>query len=287
MSTPKKFIQYHYDPSKPAAITLTVLFALTTLLHIYQSILLRKRLAWFMLPFILGSTLETLGYAARISSSNNPTAQTPYILQTLFILLAPALMAASIYMILGRIIKLTRGAAFALIRRNWLTGIFVLGDILSIVTQAVGGIMLTSSKGTLQEQKDRKIKGKNIILGGLFIQIVFFAFFILVCVLFQVRGKQHFKKLNPNLAWRKHMYALYAVSLLIFARSIVRVVEFAQGIDGYVYSHEVFLYVFDGALMFIAMACMNAVHPAEITELLRDGVRLEGSEMGRLDRVGV
>jgi hypothetical protein len=48
----------------------------------------------------------------------------------MFILLAPALFAASIYMILGRIILLVEGQDHSIIRPQWLTKIFVFGDVI-------------------------------------------------------------------------------------------------------------------------------------------------------------
>jgi hypothetical protein len=63
---------------------------------------------------------------------------TPFIIQTIGILLAPTLIAASIYMGLGRIIELVGGSSLSLIRRSWMTKIFVGGDILSFFLQAAG-----------------------------------------------------------------------------------------------------------------------------------------------------
>ena len=45
------------------------------------------------------------------------------------ILIAPTLFAASIYMELGRIILLVDGEHHAIIRKRWLTKIFVVGDV--------------------------------------------------------------------------------------------------------------------------------------------------------------
>jgi hypothetical protein len=61
-----------------------------------------------------------------------------FIVQTLFILISPAFYAASIYMVLGRIILLLDAEKYALIRRKWLTAFFVIGDVLSLVVQAGG-----------------------------------------------------------------------------------------------------------------------------------------------------
>jgi hypothetical protein len=62
----------------------------------------------------------------------------PYIVSALGTLLAPALFAASIYMVLGRVIHLTGGESYALIRKKWSTKLFVIGDITSFLFQAMG-----------------------------------------------------------------------------------------------------------------------------------------------------
>lgn len=49
---------------------------------------------------------------------------------------------------------------------------------------------------------------------------------------------------DDDLPWKQHLYTLYTVSLLIMARSIFRVVEYAMGQDGYPLTHEWTLYVF-------------------------------------------
>lgn len=107
---------------------------------------------------------------------------------------------------------------------------------------------------------------QNIILGGLFIQVIAFGFFIFVALLFHKRmhANPTYKSTQPDMPWQKHMKVLYSVSLLIMVRSVVRVVEYIQGNDGYILSHEIFLYVFDATLMFIAIAIFNLVHPSEM-----------------------
>jgi hypothetical protein len=54
------------------------------------------------------------------------------------LLLGPSFFAASIYMILGRIIRLTGGENHSPIRPTRLTKIFVLGDVLSFFVQSGG-----------------------------------------------------------------------------------------------------------------------------------------------------
>jgi hypothetical protein len=68
-------------------------------------------------------------------------------MQSALILIAPAFLAASIYMTLGRIIFMLNGEKFSLIRLKWLTKIFVTGDVLSFLMQASG--MSISSKALI------------------------------------------------------------------------------------------------------------------------------------------
>lgn len=62
----------------------------------------------------------------------------PYIMQSVLLLVAPALFAASIYMELGRIVLMVDGERALFIRRTWLTKIFVAGDVLSFLMQSSG-----------------------------------------------------------------------------------------------------------------------------------------------------
>lgn len=62
----------------------------------------------------------------------------PYIQQSLLLLLAPALFAASIYMILGRMILRLNSEKLCIFKKKWLTKFFVTGDVLSFSVQAAG-----------------------------------------------------------------------------------------------------------------------------------------------------
>ncbi len=66
----------------------------------------------------------------------------PYIIQSIFILLGPALFSASIYMILGRIVALTDGGNYILVPQRMVTEIFVTGDVICLCLQAGGRISL-------------------------------------------------------------------------------------------------------------------------------------------------
>lgn len=187
-------------------------------------------------------------------------------MQTLLLLLGPALLAASIYMILGRIILLTDGEKYSIIRRTWLTKIFVGGDIISFLVQGAGGAIASSADGNPDKVKG----GEKLIIIGLFVQLIFFGLFFIVAMLFQAKAKGHLARLPADLVWKKHLYVLYSISILIFIRSGFRVIEYIQGKDGYLLRNEVWLYIFDAVLMFLVCAAMNIVHPGDIALKLKE-----------------
>jgi len=226
----------------------------------------------------LPSPVEWVGYIGRaLSSKENPNYTLgPYIMQTLLLLVAPALFAASIYMVLGRIILLADAEHLSPIRRKWLTKAFVTGDVFSFCLQAAGG-GIQAGGGNMYKT------GENIILAGLVLQIIFFGLFMVVSITFHTRIAK-----RPTVAsqgyhsiWSKQIWVLYAASLLILVRSAFRVVEYGMGNAGYLLRHEVFLYVFDAVLMFLVMVIFNIFHPSVLNvqksskqRMMNDGLLL-------------
>jgi hypothetical protein len=82
--------------------------------------------------------VEIIGYIGRAVSAQDVWALGPYIVQSLLLLLAPALFAATIYMTLGRIIHRLNAGQHSVIPLRWLTKIFVTGDVISFLTQMGG-----------------------------------------------------------------------------------------------------------------------------------------------------
>ncbi|KXH36166.1 RTM1 protein [Colletotrichum nymphaeae SA-01] len=255
---------YRFEPSTAAAVFFCVVFVLTTGLHIFQ--LIRTK-TWYMTAFVIGGLCEVVGYAARAqNTTQEPGCWTlgPYIIQNVLLLIAPALMAASIYMILGRIIMLTDGESHALIKRRFLTKVFVSGDSAITNARGTGGGMMASGASMMD-------LGEKVIIVGLFIQLAVFGFFIVVAALFHRRmllvptAKSH----QPEIRWRYYLLTLYVTSVLIWVRSVFRVIEYLEGNKGHLMTNEAYVYVFDATLMFLVMVWMNWFHPSEIGLLLR------------------
>ena len=109
--------------------------------------------------------------------------------------------------------------------------------------------------------------GQNIIIAGLFIQIAFFGFFVVTAGVFHYRLSKC-NDCSPKSAiavpWMKCLYVLYTASLFIMIRSIFRAVEYITGTNGPLMSTEVYLYVFDAALMFLTMITFSIFSPKSL-----------------------
>ncbi|KAF4157734.1 hypothetical protein CNMCM6936_003258 [Aspergillus lentulus] len=273
MSSNNSFVLYHYEPSLAAAIVFSVLFNITTLVHLYQRIRSGSK---YMNPFIVGGFFQVTGYGCRAASHFFETSTTLYAIQTLLVLLAPTLYAASIYMILGRTIKFLHAERLSPVPTRWMTKVFVAGDILSFILQGAGGGVMSAGSANSQDI------GTYIIVAGLGVQLLFFGVFVFVACIFHFRfsGSQiagTSRKVPWLRSWNGLLWVLYLVSGLILIRSAFRMVEFAQGFNGYLIRHEIFMYVLDTALMFVLMVVMNAVHPSGV--LSRGKSELVDSEM--------
>lgn len=117
--------------------------------------------------------------------------------------------------------------------------------------------------------------GQWVIVGGLCVQLVFFGAFLVSALIFHSKvvrrptaeseQKMHLGSFWPC-DWRGVLFACYVASVLILIRSVYRLVEFIQGQQGYVITHEVFLYVFDATMMYFVMVLMNFRHPSHVLQ---------------------
>lgn len=202
----------------------------------------------------------TMGYIARFFSARTPTEMMPFIAQSLFIILPPSLYAATIYMIYGRLVVFVDAAAASIIRPSRVTKIFVTGDVLAFFMQAGGGGMMA-----VAEMADL---GQKIMLVGLFVQLLFFGFFLVIAVVFFRRLKNSpAGRMVPRYGrheWSALLKMMLCAAVVVIARCVFRVVEFAQGHSGYLASREVFVYVCDTLPMLLVQVMFHFVRADEV-----------------------
>lgn len=130
----------------------------------------------------MGCVMEAVDYTAKAISSSDTSALVPYIIQSVLLLVAPASMTATIYILFGRILVLLRCKNLSIVPSRFSTTIFVTGDILSSILQAAGG-------GLMSQEGSTSI-GLNLIVAGLFVQISFFGLFLITELRFALQTNE-------------------------------------------------------------------------------------------------
>ncbi|KIO33999.1 hypothetical protein M407DRAFT_240857 [Tulasnella calospora MUT 4182] len=271
---------FFYDASNAAAIIFAIIFGALLALHCWQSV---KYKTTFMIVLIISVVLEFFGYITRSISITNTDALWANIASQTTLIVAPAFLAAQDYMIIGRVMAYV-GSQYGIINHNKITKIFVGADVLAIITQAGGGAMLAGAQGDIDQMK----KAKNILLGGLVLQVITFAFFAFVAISFDLRSSRA-PELKPYASemrkMRKLWYAFYLSAVLVTVRSIYRTAEFGEVSfepgkstpDGYALTHEWLMYVLDSVPIFLSTAAFNLYHPGEFLPA-RKGSTIDGRQ---------
>lgn len=184
----------------------------------------------------------------------------PYIAQSLFIILPPSLYAATIYMTYGRIALFVNAPKASIIRPTRVTKVFVIGDVVAFLMQAGGGGMMA--------QASMSNMGQKIMIIGLFVQLAFFGFFLIVSLIFWKRMRsspaRYAIPLYGKHSWMALLKLLFAAAAIIILRCVFRIIEFSQGHSGYLASHEVYMYIFDALPMFLVQAMFHIIHAGEV-----------------------
>ncbi|KAF5710083.1 7-aminocholesterol resistance [Fusarium mundagurra] len=271
-----QIVFFEYLPNKPAAISFVVLFGIATLAHLIFLFIFR---AWFFIPFILGGICEIFGYFGRAQAHDTPDKAGPFILQNVLLLAGTPFLAATIYMSLRRVATALDSQHLSFISLRWLTKLYVLIDIACIVSQFIGAIIPASG------EPDAITKGRTILIAGLIVQLCALSIFILTSLYLYIRIRQETGPfLDSSLVrWRRYFRTIEAVTVIMIIRSIVRAVEYLQGQEGFVISHEVFIYLFDASLMFLVMVLFLIVHPGR---LVKKGTGMKWRGQTQIDEAG-
>ncbi|KAF9046648.1 RTA1 like protein-domain-containing protein [Panaeolus papilionaceus] len=284
---------YGYVPSRGVAITFVVLFSISTVAHVGQSI--RHRLWWILPTVCLCGVMEIAGWAGRLWSSFSPLLLPPFQMQITLCILAPTPLIAANFIILGDIIKYL-GPAYSRLSPRMYAILFCTCDVASLFIQGAGGGIASSAN-----TPDGAKSGSNIMLVGIVFQlfvIIVYSFCGLEFFIRHARGtplqastrwkiweKKSLHLLNSDryVALPRDLKIMAAALLFnttaLFIRAIYRVVELADGWDGTVFTNERYFNVLDGAMVILAIYTFNFVHPGmsmkHTSDVAQDEVKLE------------
>ncbi|EFR01147.1 hypothetical protein MGYG_04151 [Nannizzia gypsea CBS 118893] len=258
---------YFYKASLPAAAVFAVLNAIPATFLFYTTIVGPKtgkyRNASFFIPLCIGGLMEVLAYIMRCISIKMDRVIALYAVSSSLIVVAPVLVCASLYLLVGRLVRAglpSAGGQQRILGINpwWLPRIFVTSDILSFLTQASGSGIAASGNW----MGDTKTTGENVLKGGLALQLITFTLFLALVARFHSRANAASKS-GIDSGVFKVLLGIYISGFFIEVRCIYRLIEFILGIDGYPFRHEWPLYVLEGLPMLFAMFALAYFHPGK------------------------
>ena len=208
-------------------------------------------------------------------------------MQIVCLTIAPAFLAAGIYLTLSRIV-LVFGPENSRIKPLSYPRIFIPCDVMSLLLQAAGG-GLASAASHSNKSPDT---GDHIMVAGLAFQVLTLFVFILLCADFALRTLRRMRrmgdaatdpthaKLRASWTFRSFLGALALATLCIFIRSLYRVAELSEGWEGALIKNQKLFIGLEGAMVIVAVLSLNAFHPGLC---FREGYELKtkGSKSGR------
>ena len=281
---------YAYRPSLSTNAVFLALFSLSLCGFVLQAALSRRFIG-FTIAMVSGCSLEVLGYVGRIMSWNNPFyqvyllspiynhhghllpmlnahSQTGFLMQIVCLTIAPAFLAAGIYLTLSRIVT-TFGPENSHIKPLSYPRIFIPCDVISLLLQAIGGGMASVAS----HQDKSPDTGDHIMVAGLAFQVLTLFMFQLLCLDFTIKTLRRMKTLgdaalDPRHAalrgstkFRVFLVALALATFCIFIRSVYRVAELSEGWTGALIKNQHLFIGFEGAMVVVAVLVLNLFHP--------------------------
>jgi len=290
---------YGYTPTLYVCAIFIALFGLSALIHVGQAI--HSRMWWLFPTAALAGLAEVIGWVGRLWSSQNAPLLTPFLMQITTTIIAPTPLVAANFVILGRIIGVL-GRQYSRLSPKWYTIIFCTCDIIALIVQAVGGA--SASQAAEQHRNASKggnimLGGIAFQMVAITVYVACAAEFLFrflrnkpLHAAFQapledgVRptsiqsdatvsepraaapGSEKSQSFHSHPAisnnYKQMLFGLILSTLVIFIRSVYRVIELADGWGGRIIHTERYFNVLDGAMIVIAMFTLNAFHPGRL-----------------------
>lgn len=240
-------------------VVFSTLFGLEMLIHAALLAFHRGR-PKFMAVAIVAASGEMAGWIARTYGHINPFGRNAYIAQIVCLILSPAFISAVNYMAFQNVMDVF-GSKWSRIPRKYYVIGFCIGDLCSLVVQAVGGAL--SAEATTEEQVEL---GKNIMIAGVSVQVAVTAPFMFLYLDYSIRRLREWAELPKSERPHRKVEIFNAVigisTLFILVRCIYRIVEMSEGWLGYLATTPVYFDILDGLMILCAIGVFIPFHPA-------------------------
>ncbi|KAM5347966.1 hypothetical protein ACJ41O_007790 [Fusarium nematophilum] len=261
---------YMFDPSFPANLAFAVLFGMSTLCHIIQAFIFKKRFCWVL---IMGGIWETIAFVIKTLGTRNQRNFQYLLWGQLFFLLAPLWINAFVYMAVARMVYFRMPDKKLLgIKAIRMTVLFVWIDVILFIVQGGGGSLLSNDG----DQNLIRI-GQKIYMGGVGAQLGIIVIFSGLTSFFYVKLRQIEGRDMGRMKWL--IWTMLLVLAMILIRIVFRLVEFGPGVneENDLLANEGYPLGLDAFPMLFALVLLNVMHPGFV-------LRGPDSEFPRLTR---
>ncbi|KAL6722288.1 hypothetical protein ACLMJK_001395 [Lecanora helva] len=246
---------YQYRPALSANITFLVLFSLALFIHVGLGI--KYRTVTFATVITCGCLSEIIGYAGRIMLYQNPFTFTGFLMQIICITFGPTWFTAAIYLTLSKIV-IYLGPEYSRFSPKFYYWAFIPCDILSLVLQAVGGALSSTSSGGSRTAVD-------VSIAGLSFQVFTLCVFIGLVLEYAYRYRRASKGVGHLTTHFKIFSSFLALAiLLILIRCAYRIDELSDGYQGPLIHNEGLFIGLEGVMVVVAIYCLIVAHPGPI-----------------------
>ncbi|MCJ1244191.1 hypothetical protein MMC30_001389 [Trapelia coarctata] len=212
---------------------------------------------------MLGALAEGLGYVGRAMLHYNPYSTIGFEIQICCLIMAPALIAAGIYVTLKHIV-LALGQQYSYIKASYYPWIFYTMDLLCLLLQGVGGGIAATAKTNVTQLT----LGSNLMMAGIVWQVVNLLIFGGVVGQFArdvyVNRRDlsdSARALTRDTRFRLFLAAVSTATVAVFIRCVYRIAEMAGGWANPIMRNEPEFMVLDGGMCIIAVLVLTVFHP--------------------------
>ena len=203
------------------------------------------------------------GYVGRIMLHDNPWSSNGFEIQICCLIIAPAFLAAGVYLTLKHIV-LEIGPEFSRLPARYYTWIFIGCDLLSLILQGAGG----GTAATADPGSSLQNVGNNLMMAGIVWQVFTLLVFAGLVTDYVLRARARRAewqpaaiKLTSSLKFQIFVAGLVLSFITIFIRCVFRIGEMANGWGNSIMQDEVDFVVLDSVMITIAALCLTAFHP--------------------------
>ncbi len=220
---------YGYYPNLAANVTFAAFFGIFMIANLFLGI--RYRSWTFFIAMVGGCMGEAVGYVGRALLSDNPFSEIGFNMQIVCLTLAPAFIAAGIYLTLKHVV-ICFGEEHSYLKPRYYTWLFIGCDLVSLTLQgAGGGIAATADNGS----SDQGV-GNDLMMAGICFQVVTLVAFAIMAGLYYFRLSRSAVPLSASAeavknstGFKLFLGGFVLAFVTMFIRCVYRIAEMAGG----------------------------------------------------------